>query len=94
MNGEARQARRYHWLSDALQSYVNEPHAAVPWFWSDQFDLTLQIAGLADASCMKLARARTGYESPWNFWNSVRTMFSFLAFVALVGACLLREDRP
>jgi hypothetical protein len=23
----------------------------------------------------------------------VRTMFSFLAFVALVGACLLREDR-
>ena len=25
-----------------------EPHAAVPWFWSDQYDLTLQIAGLAD----------------------------------------------
>jgi 3-phenylpropionate/trans-cinnamate dioxygenase ferredoxin reductase subunit len=27
---------------------ANEPHAAVPWFWSDQFDLTLQIAGLVD----------------------------------------------
>ena len=27
---------------------AGEPHAAVPWFWSDQFDLTLQIAGLAD----------------------------------------------
>ena len=23
-----------------------EPHAAVPWFWSDQYDLGLQIAGL------------------------------------------------
>ena len=23
-----------------------EPHAAVPWFWSDQFDLKLQMAGL------------------------------------------------
>jgi 3-phenylpropionate/trans-cinnamate dioxygenase ferredoxin reductase component len=27
---------------------LGEPHAAVPWFWSDQYDLTLQIAGLAD----------------------------------------------
>jgi len=27
---------------------VAEPHVAVPWFWSDQHDLTLQIAGLAD----------------------------------------------
>lgn len=25
----------------------NEPYRAVPWFWSDQYDLTLQIAGLA-----------------------------------------------
>jgi len=27
---------------------LTEPHTAVPWFWSDQHDLTLQIAGLAD----------------------------------------------
>lgn len=26
----------------------SEPHVAVPWFWSDQYDLTLQIAGLCD----------------------------------------------
>ncbi|RWH69012.1 FAD-dependent oxidoreductase [Mesorhizobium sp.] len=26
----------------------NEAHAAVPWFWSDQYGLTLQIAGLSD----------------------------------------------
>ena len=27
---------------------AGEAHAAVPWFWSDQYDLDLQIAGLAD----------------------------------------------
>ncbi len=47
----------------------------------------------ADASASELARARAGYEGPWDFWNSVRTVFSILAFVTLVGACLLREDR-
>jgi 3-phenylpropionate/trans-cinnamate dioxygenase ferredoxin reductase subunit len=26
----------------------SEPYRAVPWFWSDQYDLKLQIAGLAD----------------------------------------------
>lgn len=26
----------------------DEPLTAVPWFWSDQYDLTLQIAGLPD----------------------------------------------
>ena len=25
-----------------------EAHVAVPWFWSDQYDLTLQVAGLVD----------------------------------------------
>ncbi len=29
MNGEKRQARRYHWLSEGLKSFVNEPHAAI-----------------------------------------------------------------
>ena len=46
-----------------------------------------------DAPARVLADARDAYEGPWDFWNSVRTMFSFVAFVALVGACLLREDR-
>ncbi|MER9179395.1 FAD-dependent oxidoreductase [Mesorhizobium sp. M0767] len=27
---------------------ASESHAAVPWFWSDQYGLTLQIAGLSD----------------------------------------------
>jgi hypothetical protein len=29
MNGDRRQARRYHWLSDGLDSFVDAPHAAI-----------------------------------------------------------------
>ncbi len=29
MNGDLRQARRYHWLSEGLQSFVDAPHAAI-----------------------------------------------------------------
>jgi uncharacterized protein len=29
MNGHRRQARRYHWLSEGLKSFVEEPHAAI-----------------------------------------------------------------
>jgi hypothetical protein len=47
----------------------------------------------AGASAGELASARATYEGPWDFWNGVRTVFSILAFLALVGACLLREDR-
>jgi uncharacterized membrane protein len=55
--------------------------------------LNEELARVADASAGELARARTGYEGPWNFWNGVRAVLSSLAFFILVGACLLREDR-
>src|SRR3954453_19326564 len=29
MNGDAGQARRYHWLSEGLTSFVDQPHAAI-----------------------------------------------------------------
>ena len=29
MNGASRLARRYHWLSEGLESFVNSPHAAI-----------------------------------------------------------------
>src|ERR1700704_5462313 len=29
MNGERKQARRYHWLSEGLKSFVDDPHAAI-----------------------------------------------------------------
>ena len=39
-----------------------------------------------------LAKAREVYEGPWDFWNGVRTVFSTLAFLALIGACLLASS--
>jgi hypothetical protein len=29
MNGDSRRARRYHWLSEGLQSFIDAPHAAI-----------------------------------------------------------------
>ena len=29
MNGDTRQARRYHWQSEGLESFVDAPHAAI-----------------------------------------------------------------
>ncbi len=56
--------------------------------------LNEQLAGVATgASPDELARARAAYEGPWDFWNGVRTMFSSMAFLALVFACLVRENR-
>lgn len=37
---------------------AREPFAAVPWFWSDQHDLGLQIAGLPDAAVTEVVRRR------------------------------------
>ena len=34
----------------------SEGHAAVPWFWSDQYDMTLQIAGLSDEASSSVRR--------------------------------------
>lgn len=35
-----------------------EPHAAVPWFWSDQYDQMLQTAGLPGTSTREVLRVR------------------------------------
>lgn len=35
---------------------ADEPVSAVPWFWSDQYDLTLQIAGLAEGAAATVRR--------------------------------------
>lgn len=56
--------------------------------------LNNQLAAVdPDAPARVLAAARDAYEGPWDFWNAIRTAFSTLAFLALVGACLAREDR-
>lgn len=50
-----------------------------------------ELARVGEAGA-NLAQVRAGYEGPWNFWNGVRTVFSSLAFLALIGACLSRSD--
>jgi 3-phenylpropionate/trans-cinnamate dioxygenase ferredoxin reductase subunit len=35
---------------------AGKAYRAVPWFWSDQYDLSLQVAGLADAGTETVAR--------------------------------------
>jgi uncharacterized membrane protein len=45
----------------------------------------------SEAAPATLAQIRAEYEGPWNFWNGVRTVFSSLAFLALIGACLSRS---
>jgi 3-phenylpropionate/trans-cinnamate dioxygenase ferredoxin reductase subunit len=35
---------------------AGKAYRAVPWFWSDQYDLSLQVAGLADAGTGTVAR--------------------------------------
>ena len=42
-----------------------EPYAGVPWFWSDQHDYTLQVAGLAGAADREVVRVRPDGVEIW-----------------------------
>ena len=42
-----------------------EPYAGVPWFWSDQHDYTLQVAGLASAAAREVVRVRPDGAEIW-----------------------------
>ena len=50
-----------------------------------------ELARVGEVGLAALAQVRAEYEGPWNFWNGVRTVFSSLAFLALIGACLSRS---
>ena len=54
MNGDARQARRYHWLSEGLKSFVEEPHTAI-----DGLDQGV-IVNLTDARAESSRRDQAG----------------------------------
>jgi 3-phenylpropionate/trans-cinnamate dioxygenase ferredoxin reductase subunit len=51
-----RNAQEQGRLAAANMLGQNESISAVPWFWSDQYDLTLQIAGLVDSAVATLRR--------------------------------------
>jgi hypothetical protein len=40
-----------------------EPYAEVPWFWSDQYEVNLQMLGLPDAASESVLRGDMGGES-------------------------------
>ena len=42
-----------------------EPYVGVPWFWSDQHDLTLQVAGLTSAAVGEVVRTRRDGTEIW-----------------------------
>lgn len=55
---------------------ANEAISAVPWFWSDQYDLTLQIAGLPDEGEVTVRRQ----------WDSGTILFHLKSDGRLVAA--------
>ena len=60
MSDESSMARRYHWLSDNVQSYVNEPHAAV---CCDATAETLNLVA-AESADVRSASATLAREKP------------------------------
>jgi len=61
MNGERREARRYHWLSEGLKSFVEEPHAAIDGLGQGEI-VNLTDRRAAPSRRMQLDRAPTaGY---------------------------------
>ncbi|HEY8074553.1 MAG TPA: DUF763 domain-containing protein, partial [Labilithrix sp.] len=52
MNGERRLARRYHWLSAGLESFVEEPHAAI------EGEPVGEIVNLVDARARRTREAQ------------------------------------
>ncbi len=51
-----RNAQEQGLLAAANMMGAQETCAAVPWFWSDQYDLTLQVAGLAERAVTTVRR--------------------------------------
>jgi hypothetical protein len=60
MSDAARTARRYHWLSESLESFVNEPHEAI---CSDQRAATLNLVA-AEHAPLREASVELATESP------------------------------
>ena len=72
------------------------PYVPYPWFWSDQYDLKLQIAGLNTGYDQVVARKGEAGQSHWYFKNG-----SFIAVDAIdaardymVGKRLLEMGKP
>jgi 3-phenylpropionate/trans-cinnamate dioxygenase ferredoxin reductase component len=58
----------------------SEPYRAVPWFWSDQYEVTLQIAGMPDFGAAVVAR---------ELGDGFSMQFHLAGDGVVVGACAL-----
>ena len=54
MSDQTSMARRYHWLSDNVRDYVNEPHAAI---CCDTIAPTLNLVAAESAGVRSAARS-------------------------------------
>jgi hypothetical protein len=68
MSDRTRSARRYHWLSDALSSYVNEPHSAI---CSDARVATLNLVA-AEHAALRRSSTELASGRPEQVMNIVR----------------------
>lgn len=51
-----RSAQEQGMLAATNLTDMGQPLGSVPWFWSDQYDMTLQVAGLADGTATSVRR--------------------------------------
>lgn len=70
MNLENRYARRYHWLSETVVDFVNEPHAAV---CCDERTRPLNMVA-AEAEAARHAVAELSREKPWRLLQELRRL--------------------
>jgi 3-phenylpropionate/trans-cinnamate dioxygenase ferredoxin reductase subunit len=55
-----RSAQEQAMVAAANLTDANEPLRTVPWFWSDQYELTLQVAGLGEGAARAIRRDMGG----------------------------------
>jgi hypothetical protein len=71
MNPANRMARRYHWLSDSVESFVNEPHSAIVCdaFSDKTLDMTSMLSEESRKVCVDVVNS-----NPNNVISSVRRL--------------------
>ena len=72
LNPDARYARRYHWLSDAVSDFVVEPHTAII---SGERSAGLNMVAAEADHCRTLS-ARLSHEPPENTVNEIKRLQS------------------
>lgn len=69
MNGETGTSRRYHWVSEGLAEFIEEPHSGI--IGQRRCDFVLDMTARASRGCRKTSVALASEESP----NRLRTLF-------------------